>query len=134
MLIIKSTEGNLRWYTGGAVQQQVYANSGVFILTNGLPTNGQYADVTRQTEDTGEDRPIGRPIQAPDASTVKPDQGAGVIYETNTRPPLARTIRLQPVAAAHGRPAEDLPEELIAGHPALHQQHRQRGGQGAGDG
>ena len=126
MLVIKSTEGNLRWYTGGAVQQQVYANSGVFILTN-----GQYADVTRQTEDTGEDRPIGRPIQAPDAGTVKPDQGPGVIYETNTRPPLARTIRLQPVAAARGRPAEDLHEELFAGYPAL---HRQRGGQGGGDG
>ena len=131
MLIIKSTEGNLRWYTGGAVQQQVYANSGVFILTNGLLTNGQYADVTRQTEDIGENRSTGRPIQAPDASTVKPDQGAGVIYETNTRPPLARTIRLQPVVAARGRPAEDLHEELFAGYPAL---HRQRGGQGGGDG
>ena len=101
MLIIKSTEGNLRWYTGGAVQQQVYANSGVFILTNGLFNNGQYADVTRQTEDTGEDRPIGRPIQAPDASTVKPDQGG------------RGHLRDQHAAAAspdHTQPTDDPPK------------------------
>ena len=78
----------------------------MFILTNGFLTNGQYADVTRQTENTGEDRPTGRPIQVPDASTVRPDQGPGVIYETNTRPPLAGPY-------AFGRPpwpVDDLPK------------------------
>ena len=103
---IKSTEGNLYWYTGAAGSKQVYANSGVFILTNGFLTNGQYADATRQTENTGEDRPIGRPIQAPDASTVKPDQGPGVIYETNTRPPLAGPYAFSRLP----RPVDDLPK------------------------
>ena len=34
---IKSTEGNLYWYTGAAGSKQVYANSGVFILTLPIP-------------------------------------------------------------------------------------------------
>ena len=103
---IKSTEGNLYWYTGALGSKQVYDHSGVFILTNGYLTNGQYEDKTRRTENTGEDRPIGRPIQAPDASTVKPDQGPGVIFESATRPPLAGPYAFSRLP----RPVDDLPK------------------------
>jgi len=105
---IKNTEGSLYWYTGATGSKQVYDNSGVFILSNGFLTNGQYEDDAR-SENTGEDRPIGRPIQAPDSSTVKPDQGPGVIYETATRPPLAG-----PYAFSHiPTPVDDLPKIFL---------------------
>merc|ERR1719270_3089200 len=103
---IKSSQGNLYWYTGAAGSKQVYANSGVFILTNGYLTNGEYDEAVERNENTGEDRPIGRPIPAPDASTVKPDQGPGVIYQTNTRPPLAGPYAFSRLP----RPVDDLPK------------------------
>ena len=103
---IKSSQGNLYWYTGAAGSKQVYANSGVFILTNGYLTNGEYDEAVERNENTGEDRPIGRPIQAPDASTVKPDQGPGVIYQTATRPPLAGPYAFSRLP----RPVDDLPK------------------------
>ena len=106
---IKNREGNLYWYTGAAGSKQVYSNSGVFLLTNGYLTNGGYADNQRSTENTGEDRPIGRPIQAPDASTVKPDQGPGVIYESNTRPPLAGPYAFSRLP----EPTDDLPKIFL---------------------
>ena len=103
---IKNTQGNLYWYTGAAGSKQVYTHSGVFLLTNGFLTNGGYEEEVVRNENTGENRPIGRPIQAPGASTVKPDQGPGVIYQSPTRPPLAG-----PYAFSHlPRPVDDLPK------------------------
>ena len=37
---------------------------------------------------TAKNRTINRPILPPGASSVHPDQGPGVAYETGTRPPL----------------------------------------------
>jgi len=103
---IKNDQGSLYWYTGSSSNKLAYEESGVFILTNGYLTQGQKEDSTERDENTGENRPIGRPIQPPGASIVKADQGPGVVYETATRPPLAGPYAFSRLP----RPADDLPK------------------------
>ena len=103
---IKNVQGSMYWYTGSSSSKLAYEESGVFILTNGYLTQGRNKDETERDENTGENRPIGRPIQPPGASIVKSDQGPGVAYETATRPPLAGPYAFSRLP----RPADDLPK------------------------
>jgi len=102
---IKNVQGSLYWYTGSTSSKRAYEESGVFILTSGYLTQGPTED-TERDENTGENRPIGRPIQPPGASTVNTDQGPGVLYETATRPPLAGPYAFSRLP----RPVDDLPK------------------------
>ena len=66
---IKNSQGSMYWYTGSSSSKLAYEESGVFILTNGYLTQGPSEEGERD-ENTGENRPIGRPIQPPGASIV----------------------------------------------------------------
>ena len=106
METIRDTQGSLYWYTGAAGSRQVFQQSGVFLLTNGYLTHGGYSEEGGKEENKGENRVIGRPLPAPGASTVKPDQGPGVKYQTPTRPPLAGPYAFSRLP----RPVDDLPK------------------------
>ena len=99
---------NLYWYTGSVSSKAAYEQSGVFILTSGYLVQDTPVEGERN-ENTGENRPIGRPILAPDASQVQTDQGPPVPFEIATRPPLAGPYAFSRLP----RPVDDLPKIFL---------------------
>ena len=99
---------NLYWYTGSASSKAAYEQSGVFILTSGYLVQNTEVEGERN-ENTGENRPIGRPILPPSASQVQTDQGPSVPFEVATRPPLAGPYAFSRLP----RPVDDLPKIFL---------------------
>ena len=99
---------SLYWYTGSASSKAAFEQSGVFILTSGYLVQPPKEEGERN-ENTGENRPIGRPILPPDASQVQTDQGPSVPFEIATRPPLAGPYAFSRLP----RPADDLPKIFL---------------------
>jgi len=99
---------SLYWYTGSASSQAAYDHSGAFILTSGYLVKDMKAEGERN-ENTGENRPIGRPILPPDAPQVQTDQGPSVPFALGTRPPLAGPYAFSFLP----RPADDLPKIFL---------------------
>merc|ERR1719334_524294 len=105
---LKAKQESLYWYTGSASSRAAFELSGVFIMTSGylvqdIPEEGE------RNENTGENRPIGRPILPPDVAQVQTDQGPSVPYEVATRPPLEGPYAFSRLP----RPADDLPKIFL---------------------
>jgi len=103
---IKSGQGSLYWYTGSQSSRQTFDQSGVFLITSGYLTKPNSEETTNKE---GVNRVIGRPILPPGVSTVRPDQGPGVEYESATRPPLAGPYAFSRLP----RPSDDLPKIFL---------------------
>jgi len=100
---IRSQQGSLSWHTGAGSSVDVFSESGLVVLTNGYLTNNPLT--TEDGQNGAKNRTIGRPILGPGVSTVRPDLGPGVAYETATRPPLAGPYAFSRLP----RPIDDLP-------------------------
>ena len=83
--------GSLFWHTGSSGAEAAFRDSGTVLMTNSKVQAGRTKPSGNvQVSHHGDNRPLGRPLPAPDAETIHPDRGPGlVVVETATRPPLA---------------------------------------------
>ncbi len=89
--VVKPLAGSLFWHTGSSGAEASFSDSGTVIMTNAKVQAGRRKPAGNvQVIHHGDSRPLGRPLPAPDADTINPDKGPGlVVVETATRPPLA---------------------------------------------